>query len=209
MDILRPRVRLMVGAALIALPLLLLVTGCADTSLTNPPRSATEQLLLSVAADRALASTSLAVFNHKKVFVDGAYYDSYDSKYVIGAIRDAFSRAGAYLVTDVGQSDYVVEARSGALSTDSASSLIGIPNTGLPIPLTGTVQIPELALYKSSRQRSTAKLALLAYETKTREHFFSSGSEVGTAYDKNYKLLGIISWNRTDVPERQNKKSSR
>jgi hypothetical protein len=36
----------------------------------------------------------------KRVFVDGTYFDSYDSKYVIGAIRDAFTRAGALLMTE-------------------------------------------------------------------------------------------------------------
>jgi hypothetical protein len=185
----------------------LLLAGCAGTPTTNPPRSATEQLLLSTAADRALASTSLAPFNHKKVFIDASYFDSYDSKYVLGAIRDAFSQTGALIVSDAAQSDFIVEARSGALSTDFADSLIGIPKTGVPIPLSGAIEIPELALFKSSRQHSTAKFALLAYATNSREHFFSSGSELGTAYNKNYKLLGIISWNRNDIPERQKKKS--
>lgn len=188
-----------------ALPALLL-SGCADSTITNPPRSATEQLLLSTAADRAINSANLAEFARKKVFVDGTYFESYDSKYVIGAIRDALSRAGALLVNEATNSDIVVEARSGGLSIDASQSLVGFPNTGVPIPLSGSLQIPELALYKSSRQHSIAKLALLAYATKTREHVFSSGPMLGKSYNKYYKFLGLIQWTTTDIPEKKKKK---
>jgi hypothetical protein len=187
------------------LPVILLLTGCAESTITNPPRSVTEQLLLSTAADRAINSTSLALFDQKKVFVDGTYFDSYDSKYVLGAIRDAFSRSGALLVNEATNSEIIVEARSGGLSIDASSSLIGVPSTGVPVPLSGTLQIPELAFWKSSRQNSIAKLALLAYSTQSREHIFSSGSMLGKSYNNYYKFLGIIQWTTTDIPEKKKK----
>ncbi len=171
--------------------------------MTNPARSATEQLLLSTAADRAIAATNLPPVQGKKVYVDGTYYDSYDPKYVLGSIRDALSRSGALLVDTASNSDVIVEARCGGLSIDASESLLGIPATGIPIPLAGVVSIPELALYKSSRQRSIAKLALLAYDTRSREHVFSSGSMAGKSYNKYYKFLGIIQWTTTDIPEKQ------
>ncbi len=171
--------------------------------MTNPPRSATEQLLLSTAADRAIASANLPLVNGKKVYVDGTYFDSYDSKYVLGAIRDAFSRAGGLLVDNATNSDIIIEARSGALSIDASESLFGVPATGIPIPLAGVVTIPELAIYKSSRQHSFAKLALLAYDAKSREHLYSSGSMLGKSYNKYYKLLGLIQWTLTDIPEKK------
>ena len=77
------------------------------------------------------------------------FIDSYDSKYALGEIRDALSRAGALLEPDAKDADIIIEARAGALSTDGADTLIGIPNTGLPIPLAGTLSIPEVAFYKS------------------------------------------------------------
>jgi len=175
--------------------------------MTNPPRSVTEQILLSTAADRALHSTSLIDFNHQKVFVDGTYFDSYDSKYVMGAIRDALSQAGAKLASSASNSDIIVEARCGGLSTDQSSSLVGIAQTGLPIPLAGVMNIPELSLYKSDRQNAIAKLALLAYSTHDLDHFYSSGPMVGKAYNKYYKVLGIIQWTRSDIPEKKRKKS--
>jgi len=195
--------RQMTGLALAAI----LLTGCSSATMTNPSRSATEQLLLSTAADRAINSISLDMFAQKRVFVDGAYYESYDSKYVIGAIRDALSRSGALLVNAGSNSDVIVEARSGGLSIDASDTLVGIAQSGLPIPLAGVLNIPELSIYKSNRQHSIAKLALLAYSTHTLEHVFSSGPMLGKSYNKYYKLLGIIQWTTTDIPEKKHKKS--
>lgn len=181
-----------------------LLGGCASMKQTSPSRSATEQLLLSTSTDRALQYARLADFAHQKVFLDTTYFDSYDSKYAVGEIRDALSRAGALLVDNVTNSDITIEARSGALSIDGAETLIGVPTMGVPVPLAGALQIPELALYKAQKQYSTAKIALLAYATHSREHVYSSGSLVGKSYNKYHKIL-FIGWVATDVPENQNK----
>lgn len=183
-----------------------LFAGCSTYNMTNPPRSVTEQLLLSTAADRAIQTVSLTSLVNKKIYVDGTYFDSYDPKYVLGSIRDAISRAGGLLVPVASNSDIIVEARSGALSIDQSSSLIGLPQTGLPIPLTGVLSIPEIALYKADHQHSIAKLALLAYSTHTSEHIYSSGPMVGKANNTYYKLLGFIQWTSTDIPEKKRKK---
>jgi len=186
---------------------ILLTSGCTTIRQTDPPRTATEQLLLSTAADRAIGFVTLDEFARKKVFVDAAYFDSYDSKYVLGAIRDALSRAGALLVPDAKSSEITIEPRSGALSTDDKTYLLGIPTLGVPIPLAGTVSIPELALFKSQKQYSTAKFALLAYNTASREHVFSSGAMVGRAHD-NYFSIVFVPLHKTDVPEMEKKKKS-
>jgi hypothetical protein len=177
-------------------------SGCETSKLTEPPRSATEQLLLSTAADRALVSAGLTMFANRKVFLDTNYFDSYDSKYAVGTIRDALSRAGAILAPDAKSSDIIIEARSGALSIDGSETLVGIPTMGVPIPLVGALQIPELALYKSQRQSSYAKFALLAYAHQSGKHIYSSGPLDGKAFNKNYKLL-FVSWISSDLPEKQ------
>jgi Family of unknown function (DUF6655) len=133
-----------------------------------------------------------------------AYFDSYDSKYAIGDIRDALSRAGALPEPDAKAANIIIEARAGARSIDSADTLIGIPKTGLPIPLASVVPIPELALYKSDKQLAFAKIALLAYANQSREHIFSSGSLAGKSHNTYRKIL-FISWTSTDIPEKQEK----
>jgi hypothetical protein len=191
-----------------ALVIALCAGGCASQSMTNPPRSATEQLLLSTSADRALAAADLHIFDGRKVFLDTAYFDSYDSKYAIGEIRDALSRAGALLVPDAKSAQIIMEARSGALSTDSDSSLVGIPTLVIPIPFVGPLQIPELAFYKVEPQNAYAKIALLAYANQSDEHIYSSGPLLGKAYNKFHEIL-FISWITTDIPEKKSPKRAK
>jgi len=187
----------------------LLAAGCATSDMTNPPRSVTEQLLLSTAADRAMTNHDFSMFNRKKVYVDSTYFDGYDSKYALGTVRDALSSGGALLVDSETNCDIIVQARSGGLSTDSSDSLVGIPKMGMPVPLSGALQIPEVALWKSQKQNAIAKFALLAYERVSREHVYSSGPLVGRAYNNYFKLLGIITWTKTDIPEKAKPKKQK
>jgi hypothetical protein len=187
-------------AAMAVVVALLAGGGCTQTTLTAPQRSATEQLLLSTAADRAIASTNFSLFDGKKVFLDTTYFDSYDSKYALGTIRDALSRAGALLMTNLTNSEIVIEARSGTLSIDAAGTLVGVPSSGLPVPLAGTVSIPELAFFKSQKQYSLAKFALLAYETHGGKHIYSSGPMIGRAYNHYYTFIGFITYTLSDIP---------
>ena len=63
--------------------------------------------------------------------------------------------------------------------------------------------IPEAPLYKSSRHEAVAKIALLAYDNKSREHVYSSGPLVGKSHYRHYLVLGYIKFKRTDLPERK------
>lgn len=171
--------------------------------MTEPPRTAVEQLLLSTAADRSLLRVHWEIFKDKKVFVDTNYFDSYDKPYVLGTVRDLLSSYGALLATNAHDADIIVEPRSGALSTDSTSSLVGMPSLPVPIPFAGTLVTPEMYLWKSEKMFSTAKIALLAYDQKSRQHVYSSGPLVGRAAHKYYKFLGYIAVTRTDIPEKK------
>lgn len=187
---------------ILILALLLLLTGCTTVKTTTPPRSATEQLLLSTATDHALQKTGLEIFAGRTVFLDTTYFDSFDAKYVLGTIRDALSRAGALVENTPTNSDFIVEARSGALSINDSETMFGVPSLGVPIPLAGTVQTPEMAFYKAQIQQSVAKFALLAYRRQTTAHVYSSGPLDGKAYDKHARIL-FVPWHSTDVPELQ------
>lgn len=190
---------------------ILLITfgaGCTQTGLTKPPRSAVEQLLISTAADQALSKADWSFVRGKKVVVDRSFYDSLDKDYVIGTIRDYISINGGLLVPKMEEADYILEARSGALSIDASSSVIGVPASSAPIPVAGAVTLPEIALFKSEKQYSTAKLAILVYERDSRQHVASTGPLVGRANIKYYRFLGYIGYTKTTIPEmlKKNKK---
>jgi hypothetical protein len=180
--------------------------GCVMREVTSPPRSATEQLLLSTAADRAMASANLSMFNGRNVYVDFTYFDGYDSKYAEGEIRDALSRAGAVLAEDHKSADIIVEARSGAYSIDTNATFFGIPGIPLPVPSTAEIpMLPAVPFYQKAEQLSYAKIALLAYANKSRAHVYSSGPLDGKAYNI-YRAILFISWSRSDVPEKNKPK---
>jgi hypothetical protein len=191
--------RLIVCSLLLAAGLL---CGCTTSKSTTTPRSATEQLLLSTATDHALKGTNLGLFAGRKVFLDGAYFESYDSKYAVGALRDALSRAGVLITDAVTNSDVIMEARSGALALDQTEFTVGIPAIPLPIPVAGAMKTPDLAFYQSQRRRAVAKFSLLAYNRHSSAHIYSSGPLDGTAEDNSFQVL-FIGWNHTDVPENQ------
>jgi hypothetical protein len=178
-----------------------LLTGCHSLNVSEPKRTATEQLLLSTAADRGLEGVDLAPLRGKKVFLEEQYFRSYDQEYILGAIRELISRNGAFLMRKIDEADMIVEARSGGLGIDSRTNLFGIPAIPIPIPMVGTIGTPEIALWSEDLHDSTGKFVLLAYDNKTGAFVHSTGSLAGKAYFYHYKVLGIFNWRRTDIPE--------
>jgi hypothetical protein len=179
------------------------LAGCVETRQSEPKRTAVEELLISRAADHALSTADFAGLKDKKVFLEEDYYESNDKAYVLGAIRDFMSLSGALLVDDRKEADIIVEARSGALSIDSGESLVGFPEMPVPIPFSGTFRTPEVPFYKADRQYSVAKLALLAYDARTRRHVFSTGTLIGRSYHHFFKFFGFINWTSTELPEKR------
>jgi hypothetical protein len=149
-------------AAVLAL-VALAVAGCTEIRRTEPERGANEQLLLSTAADEAIARIDFGVDDGQQVYLDGRYFDSYDRAYAVGAFRAALLAEGAHLVTNQTDAEVIVEIRSGALSTTRRDFLIGLPAIDVPIPLTAALEIPEIALFKELDRTGVAKFAATVY----------------------------------------------
>jgi len=182
-----------------AATVLLLLTACTTERESNPTRTATEQLIISAAADRAAAQMSAPLSPGTKIFVDAQYFEGLDSKYTIGAIRDQLAKNGAQLVADRGSADVVVEIRSGAQSIDQTSTLVGIPSFDIPIPLTGAFKFPEIALFKKAQQIGTAKIAATGYEQKSGAYEFSVKPDEGLSHRTKWTVLIFISWETDDL----------
>jgi hypothetical protein len=178
----------------------LALTGCMTIRSTDPARTATEQLLISTAADHAAESLVLNIPKGNHVFIDATNFEGYDSKYAIGAIRDHVLQQGLLLVNDKGAADTIVEIRAGALSVDDRSFLVGIPQINLPLPLTGsTLPIPEIALFKRVTQQGIAKFAATAYDAKKGTFLSSSKPLPSSSFDKKTTLLFLITWSNDDL----------
>jgi len=125
----------------------LMSTGCHTSKLTEPPRTVAEMVMLSHAADQAIAQLDLDPVRGKKVFLDASYFESVDGKYVIGALREAIAIHGGILVDQLDASQWVMELRNRGLGMDTRSALFGLPAMEIPVPFAGRVASPELALY--------------------------------------------------------------
>lgn len=194
----------------IKLSLILLVcicTGCVNKiRMTEPARSLAEELLVSTSIDRSLSSLdSEAIGRLKgfKVFISSTYIKTLDQEYLIGSLRDLLLSNGALVVDALEDAEMIVEIRSGANSLDNSTATLGISeDQSLPNPVTGApVALPEIAFYKKENNYAATKIAIIAYQAKSREHVFSSGTLLGGAYDKHFQLLGILRLRFTDVPE--------
>lgn len=195
----------MTGLKPIALLSLVVTVGaCTIRNESNPPRTATEQLLISTAADRAAARLNLDMPPNSKVFVDSSNIDGLDSKYAIATMRERILKLGAQLVADRGAADVVVEIRSGALSVDENNFLIGIPQFDVPIPLAGEIPFPEIALFKRAERDGVAKFAGVGYGAKDGKLLGATEPQFGFSQEKRYVLLLFFSWERRDfIPEKE------
>ena len=81
-------------------------------------------------------------------------------------------------------------------SSDLNNFLIGIPSIPLPIPFAGTLQTPEIAFFKITRQTGVSKLALTAWSEKTGGLVASTGPQIGASQKKNY-IVFFISWSHS------------
>jgi hypothetical protein len=182
----------------------LLLAGCSTQNQTTTARSATEELLVSGAADHAAQKLSAAVPPGSKIFLDTTNFDALDGKYAIGAIRDALARHGDDLADSKAASDMVVELRSGASAIDQRDTLVGVPSYNIPIPLAGSLALPKIALYDKATQQGVAKFAATGINPKTGAIMVPGDPQYGYAHQTKYTALLFFSWSRDDlVPDNQ------
>jgi hypothetical protein len=175
------------------------LAACSTVRETNTPRTATEEMLVSKAADEAAEMLTAKIPQHSRVFLDSSNFDALDGKYAIGTVQDALLRHGCRMADSKANSDVVVLLRSGASAIDSNETLIGLPPLSLPIPLAGAISTPKVALWDVERREGVAKFAITAVDAKTGELVASTGPNFGTSHVKDYTLLLFFSWRHQDI----------
>lgn len=180
--------------------------GCTSVRTTDPPRTATEQFLLSVAAGDAVQQLSGEALRGRTLFVDDTYLPAKEHPYLIGDVRAQLLLAGGQLVNDREKAQIIVEVRSGGVGIDRYEFLLGIPSIPLgtiasaagapPVQVTS----PELALIKNTRQWGTASIALVAYWADTGEIVTASGPFVGRSHREDWWFFGSGPKSISDIP---------
>ena len=168
----------------IAAVLLILAGGCVSRVVTNTPRSALEQLVLTAAVDRALEKLELPELHGKTLYLDFSNLKGYDAEYVRVASRARFARLASRLVEKPDEADYVVELASGALGTEYKTTLVGMP--ALPVPQTD-LSAPEVPLFRSTEQTGMFKLLIFVH---TKGRFIAANQYYARAdRDETFVLL--------------------
>lgn len=168
------------------LPITLLLCGvllgCGTTKWTDTARSATEQLLITDAMDRAVSRLDLRSLAGKRVFLDSLPLNGLtDSAYLISSLRQHLLASGCIVVEAKPEAEYVVEVRAGAIGTDHHELTYGVPRVDIPaiLPVSGfgiPTNIPELPFVKKMDQRAVTKIAVFAYNRETGHPVWQSGT---------------------------------
>lgn len=177
--------------SVIAIICTLALCGCGTMKTTNSKRTATEQLIVTDAVDRAIDEIDFSVLAGKAVFIDvSPLADGEDSKYLASSIRQQVLSCGGLLKEKKDDADYVLEIRAGALGTDEQQIIYGIPELTVPTFVgSATMTIPEISVAKRVGQRATAKIAVFAYNRKTGFPLWQSGSR---EKDSNVRSLWVL-----------------
>jgi hypothetical protein len=186
--------------------LAVLCGGCTTVRTTDPPRTATEQFLLSTATTLAVEQLSIDALRGRSVYVDSSYLSVIDQAFIIGEIRAHLLMAGAKIAAQRDQAEAVIEVRSGGSGVDRYEFLLGIPAlplgsmasaAGMPaVALTS----PELALIKRVRQWGFTGVALVAYWRGTGEVIAASGPFVGRSHREDWWFFGMGPKSISNIP---------
>ena len=192
------------------------LTGCATIRVTDPPRTADEQFLVTTAASKAVAKLSMTALRDRKVWVDSAYFNAPEQPFVVGELRSRLLLGGVRLVPERKDAQIILEVRSGGVGINRKEFLLGLsslPLLGLSglggsnnssvagsaassLPLT----TPELAIFKHTEQRGFATIAFVAYWIDTGEVVTSSGPFVGQTNRNDTWFFGFGPETNGNIP---------
>lgn len=176
------------------LAVLLILTGCGTTRMSDTSRTATEQLLLSDAIDRAINKIDFGVLRGESVYLDETPLSGVEDKnYIVSTLRQQILANGATLQDSRSDANMIVEARAGVVGTGRNDLLYGVPAINLPTiaPMPGVpTSLPEIPIVKRTDQQGIAKIAVFAYERETGEPIWQSGQSLASSNARNLWFVG-------------------
>ena len=173
----------------------MLLAGCGTTRWTDTSRTATEQMLISDAVDRAVSDIDFTALQGRDVYLDSRFiFGSVDDRYIISTLRQHMFASGCIIKDKPEDAAFIVEVRTGAVGTNRNDILFGTPSTQLPslggaAPVGGAV-IPEIALFKRTSQQGVCKVAVFAYDRISGSPVWQSGSRHVDSKSRDVWVLG-------------------
>jgi hypothetical protein len=179
--------------------------GCGTTRSTDTGRTATEQLLISNAIDRAVQTVEFGSLRGQSVYLDDSRLgEVVDRNYLVSTLRQHLLASGCSLRDKKEDAEFVVEARAGAIGTDRNDLLFGVPSMNVPQILPGQptpAAIPEIPIAKRRDQRGVAKIAVFAYHRPTGTPVWQSGLAHRESSSNDVWILGAGPFQRGTIYE--------
>lgn len=173
--------------------------GCGVTRTSDSKRTATEQLMVSSAIERAVAQIDCRPLAGRRVFLDASFMDDVgDGKYVVSTVRHQLLASGCLLADKRETADVIVEARAGAVGTDRSDLVVGMPGTVISIK-GNEITMPDVSIAKRSEQRGVAKISLHAYERESGQPVWQSGMESMASHVRDRWLFGAGPFQDDDI----------
>jgi hypothetical protein len=196
----------LIGQSLIVV----VAVGCGATK----TQQITDQMLMSNAVDRTIEQVDFRVLAGRKVFLDTRHLKIVkgmgfvNADYIISSLRQQMFASHARLVESSTEADVVVEARVGTLGTDEHDITYGVPASSTIstaaslVPNAPTIPaIPELSLARRTIQLGGAKVALFAYDQKTKRPIWQSGVKMAMSDARSFWILGAGPFQRGTIFE--------
>jgi len=188
--------------------------GCATIRVTDPPRSATEQFLLSEATRKAVDQLSAEALRDRAVYLDTSYlissaYPSPENLFYVAELRNKLLVGGVRLAEKREKAQIVLEVRSGGIGIDRLEYLLGIPAFYVARSINDTssanvpITTPDFAIVKNTKQLGFASAAFVAYWSDTGELVAGSGPFVGQTLREDWWILGFGPRTIGDIPPAQ------
>lgn len=174
--------------------------GCTTIRYTQPPRTVTEQFLISYAGVAAVNSVNLNPLQERGVFLDSTNFESIDKSFFIGEIRNAVVSSGAHIVDKKEDAEIILEIRTPGIGIDQKETLFGIPSIPIPIPTVGTLTLPEIAIFKRIKQNGKAGISLTAIDSHSGMCVYNQGPTIGESIYVDWYILGITFRTRKNLP---------
>ncbi len=192
--------------ALITVCACVLSAGCNVTK----SRLATEQLVVADAVDHAVSQIDFSPLSGRKVFFDKQFMpptnvpgrpptNGSNVEYVTSSLRQQMLAYNCQLQDKAEDAEIVIEARLGAMGSDSNELTYGLP-TGMVVRTAVAAvtpggdalpSFPDLSLGRRNHQLGAARIGVFAYDRQTREPVWQAGIATGNSQARDIWVMGI------------------
>lgn len=174
----------------------LLLAGCATSTDIYPTSpSATSQLLVFRALERAVAALDVDRLRGRRVALE-VISQLFDHRFA-AAYLETWLRTHAVAVGGENP-DLRLQVYLLTLGTDRGQTFVGIPAFQVPVL---SVPIPEIALFKWVRSRGRADVRIYAFDPASAAFVEALPEATGRSKFDDYTILVVVAFSVTDVDD--------